>query len=40
MKKDGSITIKGKDILIQGSGSIDVKASSNVVIKGSKVGID
>ena len=40
MKKDGSITIKGKDILIQGSGNIDVKASSDVIIKGSKVGID
>jgi type VI secretion system secreted protein VgrG len=37
MKKDGTITIKGKDITIQGSGKINVKASSDVVIKGSKV---
>ena len=40
MKKDGTITIKGKDISIQGSGKINVKASSDVVIKGSKVGIN
>ncbi len=40
MKKDGTITIKGKDITIQGSGKINVKASSDVVIKGSKVGIN
>jgi type VI secretion system secreted protein VgrG len=37
MKKDGTITIKGKNITIQGSGSINVKASSNVVLKGSKI---
>jgi type VI secretion system secreted protein VgrG len=37
MKKDGSILIKGKDITIDGSGKINVKASSDVVIKGSKV---
>ena len=37
MKKDGTITIKGKDITIDGSGKINVKASSDVVIKGSKV---
>jgi type VI secretion system secreted protein VgrG len=40
MKKDGTITIKGKDISIQGSGKINVKASSDVVIKGSKVGVN
>jgi type VI secretion system secreted protein VgrG len=40
MKKDGTITIKGKDITIDGSGKINVKASSDVVIKGSKVGIN
>ncbi len=40
MKKDGSITIKGKDIVIDGSGKIEVQASSDVVIKGSKVGIN
>ena len=32
--------IKGKDITIDGSGKINVKASSDVVIKGSKVGIN
>ena len=37
MKKDGTITIKGKDITIDGSGKINVKASSDVVVKGSKV---
>ena len=40
MKKDGTISIKGKDITIEGSGKINVKASSDVVIKGSKVGIN
>jgi len=37
MKKDGTITIKGKDITIDGSGKINVKASKDVVIKGSKI---
>jgi type VI secretion system secreted protein VgrG len=37
MKKNGEIKIKGKDITIEGSGKINVKASSDVVIKGSKV---
>ncbi|RDH83863.1 MAG: type VI secretion system tip protein VgrG [endosymbiont of Galathealinum brachiosum] len=37
MKKDGTITIKGKNITVQGSGKINVKASSSVTIKGSKV---
>jgi len=37
MKKDGTITIKGKDITIEASGKINAKASSDVVIKGSKV---
>lgn len=37
MKSDGTITIKGKDITIDGSGKVNVKASSDVVIKGSKV---
>ena len=37
MKKDGTILIKGKDVTIDGSGKINVKASSDVVIKGSKV---
>lgn len=37
MKKDGTIVIKGKDITLDGSGKINVKASSDVIIKGSKV---
>ena len=37
MKKDGSITIKGKDITIEGSGKISIKASSDIVMKGSKI---
>jgi type VI secretion system secreted protein VgrG len=40
MKKDGTITIKGKDITLDGSGKINVKASGDVVIKGSKVGLN
>jgi type VI secretion system secreted protein VgrG len=38
MKKDGTIQIKGKNINITGSGKINVKADSDVVIKGSKIG--
>ena len=37
MKKDGSITIKGKNITIEGSGEINVKASKDLVMKGSKI---
>ena len=37
MKKDGTITIKGKDITIDGSGKINVKASGNITMKGSKI---
>lgn len=37
MKKDGTITIKGKDITLDGSGKVNIKASSDVVIKGSKI---
>jgi type VI secretion system secreted protein VgrG len=40
MKKDGTIVLKGKDIQIEGSGKINVKASSDVIVKGSKVGIN
>ena len=34
MKKDGTIVIKGKDITIEGSGKINVKASKDIVMKG------
>jgi type VI secretion system secreted protein VgrG len=37
MKKDGTITIKGKDITIQGSGKISVKADGDIAMKGSKI---
>jgi len=37
MKKDGTVTIKGKDITVKGTGKINVKADSDAVIKGSKV---
>ena len=37
MKKDGTIFIKGKDITIDGSGKINVKASKDIVMKGSKI---
>ena len=33
----GTITIKGKDITLDGSGKINVKASGDVIVKGSKV---
>ena len=37
MKKDGTITIKGKDITVDGSGNINKKAGGNIVMKGSKI---
>ncbi|TPM93834.1 type VI secretion system tip protein TssI/VgrG [Mesorhizobium sp. B2-1-3A] len=37
MKKDGTITIKGKDITIKASGKIDVNASSDIIMKGSEI---
>jgi type VI secretion system secreted protein VgrG len=37
MKKDGTITIKGKDITLEGSGKINIKATGNVTVKGSKI---
>jgi type VI secretion system secreted protein VgrG len=37
MKKDGTINIEGKDISINGSGKINVKASSDITMKGSKI---
>jgi type VI secretion system secreted protein VgrG len=37
MKKDGTITVEGKDITIKGSGKINVKASSDITMKGSKI---
>lgn len=37
LKKDGDISIKGKDIDIDASAGVDIKASNDVVIKGSKI---
>ena len=37
MKKDGTIVIKGKDITVQGSGKVNVKADSDIAMKGSKI---
>ncbi len=37
MKKDGTITIEGKNITLKGSGDINVKASGNIAMKGSKI---
>ena len=37
MKKDGTITVNGKDITLDGSGKINAKASSDIVMKGSKI---
>ena len=37
MKKDGTIVIKGKDITVDGSGKINAKAKSDIVMKGSKI---
>lgn len=37
MKKDGTITIQGKDISLVASGKINAKADGNVTIKGAKI---
>jgi type VI secretion system secreted protein VgrG len=37
IEKDGTITIKGKDIKLDGSGKIEGKAGGDVVLKGSKI---
>lgn len=37
MKKDGTITITGKDVTIDASGKITVKAGGNVIVKGQKI---
>jgi type VI secretion system secreted protein VgrG len=36
-KKEGTTIIKGKDISIDGSGRIDVKASGDITMKGPKI---
>ena len=37
MKKDGTIVLQGKDIIVNGSGKIDMKAKKNFVQKGKKI---
>jgi type VI secretion system secreted protein VgrG len=37
MKKDGTISIKGKDIIVNGSGKINAKADGDIVMKGSTI---
>ena len=37
MRKDGSILLKGKDISIEGTGRVSVKASKDIVMKGQKI---
>jgi ribosomal protein S17 len=37
LKKDGTIMIDGKDITVQASGKINVKATSDLVLKGSRI---
>jgi type VI secretion system secreted protein VgrG len=37
LKKNGDIVLKGKNLQLDGSGKINVKASSNLVLKGSKI---
>jgi type VI secretion system secreted protein VgrG len=37
MKKDGTITMQGKDITIKGAGKIVVQASNDIVMKGQNI---
>jgi type VI secretion system secreted protein VgrG len=37
MKKDGTISIEGKDISISASGKLNGKASGEITLKGSKI---
>ncbi len=37
LKKDGSIIIKGKEINIEGTDKVNVKASGNLILRGSKI---
>ncbi|MBK8167233.1 MAG: type VI secretion system tip protein VgrG [bacterium] len=37
MKKDGSISIEGKDVTVKGTGKITIKADKDVVVKGQKI---
>ena len=37
MKKNGDVYIKGNNILVDGTGKVSIKATSDVVVKGSKI---
>jgi type VI secretion system secreted protein VgrG len=37
MKKDGTITIQGKDITVKGSGKITINANNDIIMKGQKI---
>lgn len=37
LRKDGAITITGKDITIRGSGKVSVRADGDLALKGSRV---
>ncbi|MBU2980574.1 type VI secretion system tip protein VgrG [Lentibacter algarum] len=37
MKKDGTIVLEGKDLTIKGSGKINITASGDITMKGSKI---
>ncbi|HFE37034.1 MAG TPA: type VI secretion system tip protein VgrG [Gammaproteobacteria bacterium] len=37
MKKNGDISIQGKNLILKGSGKITAKASSDIILKGSKI---
>ncbi|WP_299362914.1 type VI secretion system tip protein VgrG [uncultured Paracoccus sp.] len=40
LKSDGTITMEGKDITVKGSGAINVKATGETTVKGSKVNLN
>ncbi|WDE07787.1 type VI secretion system tip protein VgrG [Thalassomonas viridans] len=37
MKKNGDITVKGKNITLDASGKVNIKAGGNIIIKGAKI---
>jgi type VI secretion system secreted protein VgrG len=37
MKKDGTIQVKGKDLIIDASGKVSIKAGGDIIMKGANV---
>jgi type VI secretion system secreted protein VgrG len=37
MKNDGTVTIKGGNITLEGSEQINIKSSSDIIMKGNKI---